>query len=96
MARPSSDSLATCGHFLGNFVATVPSRAYTHPLESRPGPQAASIWETTDYTIFYHRLTDAPGEAGWISQLRTGGQTYGSLAEAFLGSPEYSNNAQVP
>ena len=36
---------ATCGHFGGKLVATVLSRAYNHPLESRPRPQVAFIWE---------------------------------------------------
>jgi hypothetical protein len=35
--------------FLGKLVATVLSRAYNHPLKSRPRAQAASIWERSDY-----------------------------------------------
>jgi hypothetical protein len=37
--------LATGGAILGKIVATVLSRAYAHPLESRPRPEAAFIWE---------------------------------------------------
>ena len=49
---------------MGKLVATVLSRAYNHPLESRPRPQAASIWERSAYLIelLESCLAEAPGE----------------------------------
>jgi hypothetical protein len=37
--------------FLGIIVATALSRAYNHPLESWPRPQAAFIWERSVHRV---------------------------------------------
>jgi ribosomal protein L13 len=44
------------------------------------------------YTTYLNRSPDTVGLAYWLSQLQTGGQTVGSVAELILSSTEYIND----